>query len=397
MNICLIIDNVFPSFGGLGKTTERFSLALKKKGHKITVITARRNNQKEVDNIRGIKIYHVKSKKMPFALKEYPMLQAVPEEEELKKILIEEKIEIIHLLSYAKMGKTTLKVAKGLKIPLIFGLHVQPENLLKPIHLNFGIFRRIVINRLKLMCESGYGTITPTEFSKKLISDYGIKNKIFVISNGINLKEFNNKKTSDKAFKKKYGLKGKRFILYVGRIMQDKNIKILIDACKIINWNAEKNKDLYVVIIGEGPEKERLMERAKKYGLKNRVIFTGRLDNKMLKSAYKSSEFLVHPSLIELQGMTLLESMAFGKPILVSNSEHSAAPTIISGNGMKFNPFDAKELAEKIQKLVNNKKLIKKLGRNSLKLTEVHNFNKSVKKMEEAFKEAIEKTKLKDL
>jgi len=53
------------------------------------------------------------------------------------------------------------------------------------------------------------------------------------------------------------------------------------------------------------------------------------VNDELLKSAYKSCEIFIHPSLIELEGMVILEAMAFGKPLLLANSKQSASPTLI--------------------------------------------------------------------
>ncbi len=137
MNICFVIDTVFPSFGGLGRTTERFSKALEKRGHKIVFIKAKQNNEKEDFKILNrIKIYQVRSKKIPFMANKYYI--AYPRAKEIRNILKKENIDVIHLLSYGNSAALTIKEARKLNIPVIFGVHVQPENIVMPLHLDFG-------------------------------------------------------------------------------------------------------------------------------------------------------------------------------------------------------------------------------------------------------------------
>jgi 1,2-diacylglycerol 3-alpha-glucosyltransferase len=382
MNICFVIDNVFPSFGGLGRTIERFSKALEKRGHKIVFIKAKQNNEKEAFRIlNGIRIYQIKSKKIPFVAGKYYV--ACPRAEEIRSVLKKENIDVIHLLSYGSFAKLTIKEARELSIPIIMGVHVQPENVTMPLHLDFWVIRKIIIKIFKNLWEKCDCIITPSEFSKKIIEGYGVKKKVFVISNGINLHEFNPKKVSEKSFRKKFNLGKKRFFLYVGRIMSEKNLNIIIESCRLINW--DKNPDLRFIIIGDGNDKKRLEEKTKKFHLEDKIIFTGKVNDKLLKSAYKSCEILVHPSLIELEGMVILEAMSFGKPLLLANSKQSASPVLIKKNGQLFNPFNPKDLAEKMIKLINNKSKLKLFGLNSSKQAKKYSFDKSVKSMENLF------------
>lgn len=382
MNICFVADTIFPSFGGLGRTTERFSRALEKRGHKIVFIKAKQNNEKEDFRILdGIRIYQTRSLKIPFMSNKYYI--AYPRAEEIRNILKKESIDVIHLLSYGNSATSTIKEAKKLNIPIIIGVHVQPENIVMPLHLNFWVIKKVITIILKNLLEKCNCIITPSEFSKRIIEGYGVKKKVFVISNGVDLSKFNYKKISGKKFRKKFDLGGERFFLYVGRIMFEKNLDAIIEACRLIDWN--KNSDLRFVIVGDGNDKKRIEKKAKKFHLENKIIFAGKVDDELLKSAYKSCEILVHPSLIELEGMAVLEAMAFGKPLLLANSKQSASPTLIKGNGQLFNPFNPKELAEKMIELVNDKAKLKLFGLNSFKQAEKYSFDKSVKSMENLF------------
>jgi len=384
MNICFVIDTVFPSFGGLGKTTERFSRALEKKGHKIVFIKAKQKDEKEDFRILNrIRIYQVRSRKIPFLANKYYI--AYPRAEEIRNILKKENIDLVHLLSYGNSAKVTIKEARKLNIPVVVGVHVQPENITMPLHLDFWIIKKIVIKILKNLWEECNCIITPSKFSKKKIEAYGVKKRIFVISNGVDLSKFNYKKTSEKDFRKKFNLDKKRFFLYVGRIMSEKNLNVIIEACRLIDW--DKNPDLRFVVIGDGNDKKRLEKKTKKFRLEDKIIFTGKVNDELLKSAYKSCEILVHPSLIELEGMVVLEAIAFGKPLLLADSKQSASPTLIKRNGQVFDPFNPKDLAEKMIKLINNKSKLRLFGLNSFKQSKRYSFDKSVGSMENLFLE----------
>jgi len=393
LNILIVIDNIFPSFGGMGKSTERFSKLLKKKGHNVFVITSHDKREDSVYSTGGIKVYRLNGFNIPFSNKMYTV--PYPNKNKISQIIKKEKVDIILLVSYTFISRTISRISKELKIPLVYASHIQPENITSSIHFDNFITRKITSYLIKLACQRADEIITPSNFSKNLLLDYGVTKQINVISNGVDLKKFNSKNVSSFLFRNKFGLQNKRYFLYVGRLMPDKNVSNLIDATSLINWKNKRNKDISLVIVGVGKDMEDLMDKVKSYDLEDRIIFCGKLDFKYLLSAYKSSSVLVHPSLIELEGMVVLEAMAFGKPLLISNSSKSASGFFVKKgyNGYVFDPFNSKALSKKMVSLINDKNKMDIMGKNSLKIVKNYDIIKSVDKLESIFLRLIKSKK----
>jgi len=381
LNICVVIDNIFPSHGGIGKTTERFSEILKKRGHNVVFISSRdKDNRKSFERVNGFKVYRLLGVKVPFTGGIY--YQAFPSIPKVNKILEKEKIDAILLVSYTLLGLCIQRCGKGLRIPVVLALHFQPENVTKHVHLDYAPFRKIFSLWTKFICYRSDSVIVPSKFAKNMLLDYGVKGEINVVSNGINLEDFNINKVDEKLFKKEFKLEGKKVFLFVGRLMPEKNLKLLIEAASFIDW--KKNKDLKIVIVGDGDERNKLIRKVKTLGLENNVVFTGKISHEMLKSAYKACDVFILPSLVELEGIVLLEAMAFGKPIMVANSDSSAAPNLVyeDKNGHTFCPVSPEALAKKMIYLAENERKIDEMGRNSFEIIKGYDINKSVDKME---------------
>jgi len=171
------------------------------------------------------------------------------------------------------------------------------------------------------------------------------KEKIEIIYNGIG-DEFKEIEELDllKPTLKKYGIK-KEFLLYTGVWRNHKNLPRLIEALSIIR---EKNGiDLQLVITGKpDPHYPEVKEAIKNYKLKDEVICTGLVEEKELVDLYNAADLFIFPSLYEGFGMPPLEAMKCGTPVVASKI--SSVPEICADAAVYFDPYDTKDIANKI-------------------------------------------------
>lgn len=194
-------------------------------------------------------------------------------------------------------------------------------------------------------------------------------NKIVVISNGVELKKFEQKG------EKKYGR-----ILYVGRLESHKRVDMLIHAYKRLK---RVYPDIELIIVGKGPQKERLQNLSKEQNLED-VAFYDPLPYNRLIEIMKSSWILVQPSIREGQGIVLLEAMAAGTPPIAVQAEGSAVGDVIKNN---YNGLLVPEKLMKraIQKLLTNEDLYHRLRKNGLSYVSGYDWDKIAKKVAELY------------
>jgi 1,2-diacylglycerol 3-alpha-glucosyltransferase len=128
--------------------------------------------------------------------------------------------------------------------------------------------------------------------------------------------EFKIPKVSKEKLKKRYDLPGgKKILLSVSRLSKEKNVKLLLRTLKILPDN------YHLLLVGTGPDEESLKELAGKLGVSGRVTFLGKINHDKVPEVYLSSDIFVFPSLIETQGLTLLEAAYFGMPIVAVDTD----------------------------------------------------------------------------
>ncbi|MDB5183187.1 MAG: glycosyl transferase family 1 [Candidatus Saccharibacteria bacterium] len=144
-------------------------------------------------------------------------------------------------------------------------------------------------------------------------------------------------------------LKGKQFIMYIGRPMLHKNLGRLMDAFKIMQ---ETNPELYLVLAGKkDPLYDAHEKNAKEKGIKN-IIFTGFISDGELKWLYQNTACYVFPSLSEGFGLPPLEAMIHGAPVASSNA--TCLPEVNGDAADYFDPLDSRGMAEVVLNIINN-------------------------------------------
>jgi sugar transferase (PEP-CTERM/EpsH1 system associated) len=178
-----------------------------------------------------------------------------------------------------------------------------------------------------------------------------------VMYNGVDTQRFAPCEETRTATRKELGMPEDSFVVgTVGRLVPIKDHQTLLKAAGMLS---AKGIDVRVLLVGSGPERERLQATAAS-ALEGRVCFAG--DSDRVPELLNAMDVFVLPSLREGMSNTLLEAMACGLPVLASNV--GGNPEIIENNlnGSLFAPGDVEWLANKLQLLASNPSLIHELG-----------------------------------
>lgn len=141
-------------------------------------------------------------------------------------------------------------------------------------------------------------------------------------------------------------------LLYVGEINKNKNIRTLIETCKLLN---EEGTLSTINIVGDGP----LLDTLKKLHINFKISFFGKIDDKnTLKEIYMKSDILIVPSIRESFGLVYVEAMTQGLPIIYSANQGFDGFFTEGYVGYSVDPLNNKDIATKIKKIVKNYEII---------------------------------------
>jgi glycosyltransferase involved in cell wall biosynthesis len=214
------------------------------------------------------------------------------------------------------------------------------------------IYRKLVYNLTKWKASAIISNSDSQTFD--IIKYVGIKREIIIkVYEALDHKVFVPTKqvNQNKDFLENFGV-NKPYILFVSSLYRYKNAETLIRSFKMLkDW-----KNLQLVFVGfprEADYYDEIVQLTASEGLQEQVIFTGGIPLKDTARFYQSALMFVYPSMYETFGLTILESMACGCPVITSDI--SAMPEIGGEGALYFNPQDKTELTERMEFLLDNK------------------------------------------
>ena len=191
----------------------------------------------------------------------------------------------------------------------------------------------------------------------------GYEGDYIVMPNGCDLPKLDCTNEMKAMIRRKHSIPdGVPILLFVGRMMWYKNLRIILDACKLLK---ESGRDYRMIIIGMGPEENAIKKYAAKLNLGDKVIFTGQiLDRQELQIYYGTADMLVFPSTFDTNGLVVREAAASATPaIVVANSCASEGITDCETGFLCLE--SSRSVARVIDRIADNKDVLHRVGQNA--------------------------------
>lgn len=155
-------------------------------------------------------------------------------------------------------------------------------------------------------------------------------------------------KTIAEGYIEKYSLRGKKVLLYVGRLVEVKSLPLFLNTILPV---LQSNKNRAFVFVGEGSEREALQAIVEDNNLQDKVFFVGEYQGSDLYAWYLAASVLVLPSTTETFGAVVNEALIFGLPVY-SSSLAGVSSWIKPEHGLVFNPLNSTETIDKLNILL---------------------------------------------
>ena len=372
MKIALVYDAIYPYIkGGAEKRFYEIAKRLSKKGHQVHLYGMKFWEGDKVIKKQGIYYHGICSPKSLYnhngkrSIKEaiYFSLACLK--------LIKEDFDIIDCSNFPYFSLFTCKLISMIKKkPLyatwheVWGKNYWHEYIGWKGYLGYFIEKLAVLAPAKIISVSEHTTYL---LKKELNS----KKFISTVPNGIEFDLITKIKPAEE----------KSDVIFVGRLLAHKNVDVLIKSIMLIK---DKNPEIKFIIIGDGPEKNKLETLTQKLNLGKNIKFLGFLENDDdVYALMKSSKVFVLPSTREGFGIVVIEANACGIPVITIDHQDNAARDLIEeGENGFVCQLDENEIAKNIMKAIKNRNRMKQVCTNSAKPYDWENI---MKKLEEIY------------
>lgn len=191
----------------------------------------------------------------------------------------------------------------------------------------------------------------------------GYEGDYIVMPNGCDLPISRFSEDDNNIIRRKHSIpEGLPILIFVGRMMWYKNIKIIVDACSKLKAN---NFDFRLLMVGTGPDENAIKKYVRKSGLDANIIFTGQiLDRSELQLYYSAADLLVFPSVFDTNGLVVREAAASATAALLVDGS-CAAEGIKDGETGFLCSENAESVAQSILKIFKNESILTQTGINA--------------------------------
>lgn len=280
-------------------------------------------------------------------------------------------------------GIVTFIVSKLLRKPIMLSdtFFIRSDSLLARI---VWPINRFIASRAILLS-------VPSQRGKIFWRSVGVsESKLRIVHIFVSMVEANSGNVnSAKEIKEKLGYK--KIVLFVGRLIKEKGIEYLIEAFAKLS---KENKEVGLVIVGDGPERNRLETLCNSMKI-DKVTFAGFIDREDITPYYLLSDILVLPApkgkIHEEWGLVVNEAMSVGKPVIVSESVGCAYELVKHCvNGFIIPDKNVEALYDALRKLINNEELLYRMGEESKKtIAEGFTYQHAIESKKDMIEEAI--------
>lgn len=370
MKITIIADVYGQGNNGTSITAKRFVENLKALGHDVRVVSADENS----DVVLGKRNFHCFNK---YIEKQNGVALAEPDDKKMREAIADS--DVVHILLPFKCGKHAIKICQELEVPYTTAFHCQPENVSS--HIGMKNWTWLNDKLYKYFLKGFYKDVhfihCPSKFIADELTAHKYKAQKYVISNGVaqHIKPMKIEKPA------KY--KDKFVILNVARYSNEKRQDLLIKAVAYSKYSDK----IQLIFGGNGPLKKKLEKMGSV--LKNPPIFAF-FDKEELPKVLNYADLYVHPSDIEIEGISCLEAITCGQVPIISNSARTATKQFALTDKCLFEAGDAKDLAAKIDYFIEHPEEKAELKKKYIEYAKQFSIDVCIKQMEQMLKDAIE-------
>jgi glycosyltransferase involved in cell wall biosynthesis len=311
MRIGIVTATYPPSRNGVATSTQLFARGLRQLGHEVRIFAPA---YPRVASEPGVIRLPSLTRGMP---PDYPVL--LPLSPTHSRSLPIHDLELVHTMHPFVAGRIAALWSRRLRVPLVFTAHTQYHSYVHYAPTPPGLTRWAVKQHVKAFAQQADAVLAPGQAMIDVLRSYGYQGPITLMPNPVELSAFAGLEAS--GVRARFGIaEDHPLLIYVGRIGEEKNLGVLLNAFEQARL---VRPELHLLLVGDGPLKKSLSAR-----LRPQVHWVGAVAHAQVPIYLTAAELFATASITEVQPMTFLEAFAAGLPIVAARS--AAADELIT-------------------------------------------------------------------
>lgn len=310
MKILITTDLFTTTTNGVVTSVRNLYEELTGKGHDVRILTLSEGKESHKNG----HVYYIKSASIGFV---YPDVRMpLSYRNELIQELIDWKPDVVHSQCEFFSFQFAQRIAKLTGAPIVHTYHTLYEQYVNYVLPGKYLGRQVVRQLSRLRLKNVAKVIAPTSKVEDALRGYGVRADISVVPSGISLEQHHHRLSEEERAQKRRELgipENHNVLLNLGRLGTEKNLGELLGY---FSETLKYDPNLTFVIVGDGPDKANLENRARELGISKYVVFTGMVKPEEVQNYYQLADVFVNASTSETQGLTYIEAAANGLPLL---------------------------------------------------------------------------------
>ena len=377
MRIGMMTDMYKPYVSGVTVYISLTKLYLERLGHEVFVFTfGNPKHDEEEKNIVCSPGLPVWGRDMQFNIRYSRSAQ---------KLL--KTMDVVHVHHPFLSGAIAIRLCKSAGIPIVFTNHTRYDSYVQIYLPGFladagDYFLRDFMPRFYNKIDL---VLVPSASMKSVVAELGATEPIVVEPHGMELQPFyTNVDPIDRA---NFGFSPLDVVMvYVGRLGPEKNLFLLLNSFFEASQTCPEAR---LLLVGDGPLRHSLQSFVQQIGLTDKVAFAGQIEHDALPAYYSAADFFVTASVTETFGLTVIEAMASGLPVLGIDSP-GVGDNIVPGETGLLSLEDPQQFAANMIRLTREAGFRKQLGQQARKASEHYDIENAVIRLLQIYQNAKE-------
>jgi glycosyltransferase involved in cell wall biosynthesis len=376
--VAMVIDPWYHPFNGTVVSTRRFVDALAAQ-FDFKILLALAPDEALEANCMGFSRLRIPG--INFIIDRMKAPLGLPNRQKLQQAM--QEADLLHVQFPFFLGHGAIAEAKRQDKPVVMSFHVQPENILS----NLGVSSRWLTDLLyRFFIWRFYDradcVIAPSQFAADLLHEAGLAQPVTVLSNGVTEDFFLAHTPVYAPVHASVNETPMFHIVSVGRLAKEKQQPQLLRAIAASRFKNE----IRLTLAGTGPQQGKLMDLAAELGVQAEI---GRVSDERLKRLYQTADVFVQTSAVELEGMSVLEAMAAGCPVLINRSNTSAVPEFVVAPEATYAMNDVADLTHKLEAMLENPDLRSAAGQENRQIAQSRHHDHSVNALAQLYRRVL--------